>query len=513
MQAKKPLALIILDGFGLAPPSPGNAVAMASTPNFDRYWKDSPHTQLEASGRAVGLPEGQMGNSEVGHMNLGAGRVVMQSLTYISAQIEDGSFFENSVLNNVCRGVGPENSLHLMGLVSRGGVHSDLEHLFALLELTRRLAVPRVYIHAFTDGRDTPPDSGKGYLKELHDRIDALDHPISIATVIGRYYAMDRDRRWDRVSKAYNAIVDGEAEWKSNSALEAVEAAYRRGETDEFIKPTVIVDEAAEPVALMRDGDAVIFFNFRADRARQLSYALLGGPDWQEFSRVRRLKELDYASLMQYDEKLQKPYAFELPELVLPLPELLSRAGLRQYHSAETEKYPHVTYFFNALNEELYEGETRQMVPSPKVATYDLQPEMSAVELTAQTLERIGQKTEDFFLINYANPDMVGHTGVLAAAIKACEAADAGLGQLVEALLAQDGVVLVVADHGNAEVMIDSDGGPHTAHTTNPVPFIVIGAGPLELRSGGRLADVAPTILQLMGLDQPEAMTGKSLIL
>ncbi len=508
----KPVALIILDGFGLAEPGPANAVALAHTPNFDRYWKECPTTRLSASGRDVGLPEGQMGNSEVGHMNLGAGRVVEQSLTYITARIESGEFFQNEVLTRVCSGIGPENSLHLMGLVSRGCVHSDLEHLFALLEMTKRLTVPRVYVHVFTDGRDTSPDSGRGFIQELADKIDSLKHPISIATVSGRYYAMDRDQRWERLSLAYNAIVDGHSDWQASSAVEAVDQAYQRGETDEFIQPTVIVDSAGEPLAKVANGDGVLFFNFRADRARQLSWALVSDSSWNEFERCRVVEGLKFASLMEYDEKLQKDFAFALPELTDPLPEVLSRAGLTQYHSAETEKYPHVTYFFNAQNEEVYEGETRHMVSSPKVATYDLQPEMSAPELTRDTLRRLAEHHDDFLLINYANPDMVGHTGVLDAAIKACEASDQGMGQLVEAVVSKKGCALIVADHGNAEVMVDEEGGPHTAHTTNLVPFVLVGAE-AKLRSGGRLSDVAPTILELLGLPQPESMSGCSLLL
>jgi len=496
--------LVVLDGFGLAPPGPGNAVHLARTPNFDKLWETCPHTQLEASGRAVGLPAGQMGNSEVGHMNLGAGRVVMQSLTYIQSLIESGEFYANGPLNEAFRA---GKAVHVMGLVSRGGVHSDLEHLFALLELARRVNSGPVYVHVFTDGRDTPPDSAKTYVRELEERIGSIQHDIRIATVCGRYYAMDRDRRWERVKRAYDVVVCARAEHRAESASEAVAAAYARGETDEFILPTVI----GEPPGV-QDGDSIIFTNFRADRARQLTYALLH-EDFADFERCRVAQNLHYCSMMEYDSHLGKPFAFALPELTLCLAEVLSKAGKRQYHTAETEKYPHVTYFFNAAQEQPFPGEERHLVPSPKVATYDLQPEMSEPELARATRERIDSGVDDFILINFANPDMVGHTGVLQAAIAACEAADTGLGLLVEGIRRRQGIVLILADHGNAEVMIAEDGGPHTAHTTNPVPFIVVDGPPgLQLRSGGALGDVAPTVLDLLGIEQPAVMTGRSLV-
>lgn len=511
--ASNPTALIILDGFGLAPDGPGNAVALADTPNFDRYWNDYPHTQLAASGRAVGLPEGQMGNSEVGHMNLGAGRVVMQSLTYIQNLIESGEFFDNEVLAEAFDHAEGQ-ALHLLGLVSRGGVHSDLEHLFALLELAKRKGTAPVYVHVFTDGRDSPPDSGLGFVNELQNKIDELDHDIHIASVSGRYYAMDRDKRWNRTAKAYNAVVCGEAEYTASQAADAISKAYERGETDEFIIPTVLVDDNGQPIARVNDGDSIFFFNFRADRARQLTYALLGNDDWQDFERCRVVKDVHYTSLMAYDKELSTPFALELPQISHCLAQVLSDAEKTQYHTAETEKYPHVTYFFNAQIEEAFPGETRQIIPSPKVATYDLQPEMSAPELTEATLKRLKEDDDDFILLNYANPDMVGHTGVLAAAIQACEAADKGLGKLVNAIREKGGTAIILADHGNAEVMINEDGDPHTAHTTNPVPCIIIGDDKdLKLRSGGALGDVAPTMLELMNIPQPREMTGKSLML
>ena len=503
----QPVMLVILDGFGLAPEGEGNAVARADTPNFDRYWRECPHTELQASGEAVGLPDGQMGNSEVGHMNLGAGRVVMQSLTYIQKLIDNGELFENEVLNEA---YGAGNALHLMGLVSDGGVHSDIGHLYGLLELAKRKDVAPVYVHVFTDGRDTAPDSGLGFVEQLQEKIDALDHDIAVATVSGRYFAMDRDNRWDRVKKAYDAIVCGEAEFSAEGAKEAIESAYDRDETDEFIKPTVITS-GGEPTAQMSDGDAVIFFNFRADRARQMTYALLGDENWEEFERCKKV-DIHYASMMEYDQELDVPFALELPEITLPLAEVLSSAGKTQYHTAETEKYPHVTYFFDARIEEPFEGETRGIINSPDVATYDLQPEMSAPELTEATVKRINEHDDDFILINFANPDMVGHTGDIDAAIEACEASDEGLGRIVEAFTEKGGAVIVIADHGNAEKMLTEDGSPHTAHTTNPVPCVLIGSEQEVLRSGGVLGDIAPTVLALMELDKPEEMTGETLI-
>ncbi|MEX2541938.1 MAG: 2,3-bisphosphoglycerate-independent phosphoglycerate mutase [Trueperaceae bacterium] len=505
----RPVALIILDGFGLAADGPGNAVTRASTPSFDRYWRESPRTRLEASGKAVGLPAGQIGNSEVGHMNLGAGRVVMQSLTWIDSLIESGEFDRNTVLADALA-AGSGGALHLLGLVSRGGVHSDLEHLLALVDLARRDSAGPVYIHAFSDGRDTAPRSGLGYVSELEEAIAEAGGGARVASVTGRYFAMDRDKRWERTSRAFDALVCGKAPFTAASGREAVQAAYDRGETDEFIEPTVIV-EGAEPVARIGDGDSLIYFNFRADRARQLTYALTGGDDWNEFERCRRPR-VSFASFMQYDADLSTPFAFTPPGARPCLAEAISHAGLRQYHTAETEKYAHVTYFFNGKQEEPLEGEVRELVPSPRVATYDLQPEMSAPELTERTLARIRGFDDDFILVNYANPDMVGHTGVFEAAVTACEASDAGMGRLVEAVAAKGGVALVLADHGNAETMLDEVGRPHTAHTTNPVPCLLIGAGNFRLRDGGVLGDVAPTILELMGLPAPKEMTGRSLI-
>jgi 2,3-bisphosphoglycerate-independent phosphoglycerate mutase len=510
MSRPSPIALIVLDGFGLAPDGEGNAVSRAHTPTFDRLWADHPHTELAASGRAVGLPQGQIGNSEVGHMNLGAGRVVLQSLTTITAAIEEGTFAENPVLVEAVEGARAGGAVHLLGLVSDGGVHSDLEHLSALLRLCADRGAERVFVHAFTDGRDTAPDGGIGYLDRVQDQLDALETDYRIATVCGRYYAMDRDQRWERTQRAYDALVCGRAERRADDWRAAMTQAQAAGETDEFVAPTVIV-EGGEPVGPIRDGDSVLFFNFRADRARQLTRALLGGADWDAFERCRT-PAVRFASMMAYADDIDAPWAFALPAIHRGLAEVIADAGLTQFHSAETEKYAHVTYFFNAKIEEPFPGETRNLVPSPKVATYDLQPEMSADELTAAAVTRLRDHDDAFVLLNYANPDMVGHTGVLEAAIAACEAVDRGLGALSEAVLAKGGAVIVLADHGNAEQMLTSGGRPHTAHTTNPVPCIVAGAGPLTLRSGGKLGDVAPTVLALMGLEQPESMTGVSLI-
>jgi 2,3-bisphosphoglycerate-independent phosphoglycerate mutase len=510
----RPVMLVILDGFGLAPAGPGNAVQLARTPVFDRIWAERPHTRLTASGTAVGLPAGQMGNSEVGHLNIGAGRVVRQSLTHVQALIDDGVFFENEVLVRTVDAPGEDGTLHLLGLVSDGGVHSDLGHLRALLELARRRNVRRLRVHVFTDGRDSAPDGGAAFVANLEGLLGELGLDARVASVTGRYFAMDRDRRWDRTQKAYEAVVCGRAEHRAASGRAAVEAAYTRGETDEFVAPTVVGD-AADTSGTIRDGDAVVFFNFRADRARQFSHALLGDEAWDAFERCR-VPKVAFASLMEIDTTLHAPFAFALPALDKCMAEVVSEAGLRQYHTAETEKYAHVTYFFNGQKEEAYPGETRVLISSPRVATYDLQPEMSAPELTSETVARLREHDDAFLLLNYANPDMVGHTGVLAAAVRACETGDHGLGELLDAVLAKGGAVLVIADHGNAERMLQDDGSPHTAHTTNPVPCVLVTDAPelegVTLRSEGVLGDVAPTLLDLMGLPQPRQMTGVSLL-
>jgi 2,3-bisphosphoglycerate-independent phosphoglycerate mutase len=480
-----PVALVVLDGWALAEPGPGNAVELADTPVFDELWARYPHTTLTAWGPAVGLPEGQMGNSEVGHLNLGAGAVVKQDLLRIDEAIETGSFFENEVLRAACE----TERLHLLGLVSAGGVHASMGHLKALLELARDQGVEDVVIHAFTDGRDTNPDSGAGYLAEVEGWGGAR-----VASVTGRYYAMDRDRRWDRTELTRDALVEGKAEFEADSGEAAVRAAYERDETDEFIKPTLVGDEGR-----IRSGDSVIFFNFRPDRARQLTEKLAEVPD------------LRITTLTEYQEDWDHPVGFPPERPSVTLAAVLAESGLRQLHVAETEKYAHVTYFFNGGEEDPYDGEDRCLVDSPRdVPTYDHKPEMSAREATDAFVERWTEGDYAFGIINYANPDMVGHTGVIEAAVKAVETVDECLGRLVEAVEAKDGVCVVTADHGNADNMLEPDGSPNTAHSMNPVPlFVTAEVGPL--REGGVLADVAPTILALMGLDAPPGMTGEKL--
>jgi 2,3-bisphosphoglycerate-independent phosphoglycerate mutase len=479
------VALVILDGWGLAEAGPGNAVELADTPVFDGLWAEHPHTTLTAWGPAVGLPEGQMGNSEVGHLNLGAGTVVKQDLLRIDEAIEDGSLFENEVLREACR----TERLHLMGLVSAGGVHASTEHLGALVELAGRLEVPDVVIHAFTDGRDTNPDSGAGYLSE----VDGWDG-CRIATVIGRYYAMDRDRRWERTGLAYDAIADGKAEFSAESGEAAVRAAYERGETDEFIKPTTVGDEGR-----IRDGDSAIFFNFRPDRARQLTTKLDEGRD------------IRLSTLTEYHEEWAYPIAFPPARPELTLASVLAERGVAQLHVAETEKYAHVTYFFNGGEEQPYPGEERRLVDSPRdVPTYDKKPEMSAREAAEAFVAGWHEHEPGFGIINFANPDMVGHTGVIEAAVRAVETVDECLGRVVEAVHESGGVCVITADHGNADNMLEPDGSPNTAHSMNPVPLVVT-ADVGELREGGVLADVAPTVLALMGQEQPAQMAGKAL--
>ena len=476
--------LVVLDGWALAEPGPGNAVDLADTPVFDALWEKYPHTTLVTHGPAVGLPEGQMGNSEVGHLNLGAGAVVKQDLLRIDEAVADGSFYENEALREACR----TERLHLLGLVSDGGVHSSMEHLSALVELAQREGVEDVVVHAFTDGRDTAPDSGAGHLAE----VDSWDG-ARVATVSGRYYAMDRDRRWDRTELAYDAIVKGEAEFSAGTGEDAVRAAYERGETDEFIKPTLVADEGR-----IRGGDSVIFFNFRPDRARQLTQKL-GEAGFQ------------VTTLTEYHEHWDYPIAFPPARPSVTLASTLADRGKAQLHVAETEKYAHVTYFFNGGEEDEYPGEERELVDSPRdVPTYDKKPEMSAREAAAAFTERWHDGGYTFGIINFANPDMVGHTGVIEAAVEAIETVDECLGQVVEAVEESGGVCVITADHGNADQMLEPDGSPNTAHSMNAVPLIVtedVG----ELRDGGTLADVAPTILALLGEQQPDEMTGSGL--
>ncbi|MGH2924810.1 MAG: 2,3-bisphosphoglycerate-independent phosphoglycerate mutase [Solirubrobacterales bacterium] len=497
------LALIILDGWGIADPGPGNAVSQAGTPVFDGLWNRYPHTTLSASGRDVGLPDGQMGNSEVGHLNLGAGSIVKQDLTRIDDAIADGSFFDNPVLKAACRAAcaGPRGRLHLMGLVSDGGVHSGWEHIEACIELAAQEGVPDLVVHAFTDGRDTPPTGGAGYVRELERW---LRHAGRIGTVSGRYYAMDRDRRWDRIKLAYDAIVHAEGP-RSATALEALEASHAAGRTDEFVKPTVIGDYDG-----MADGDVAIHFNFRPDRARQLVRAL-GEPDFDEFARGKA-PEVALTTLAEYREGWAYPVAFAPRVPGDTLAEVIAGAGGRQLHVAETEKYAHVTYFFNGGRERKWEGEERRLVPSPReVATYDERPEMSAEAAAAAFSEGWAGDGYTFGIINFANPDMVGHTGDIPAAVAAIETVDRCLGSVVAAVHGAGGACIVTADHGNADQMLEPDGSPNTAHSTNPVPLVVTVEG-LSLAERGILADVAPTALALLGIDQPAAMTGHSLV-
>ena len=500
---KTPTTLIIMDGFGLREAREGNAVKAAETPRLDAFFAEYAHTTLSASGLDVGLPAGQMGNSEVGHTNIGAGRVVFQDLPRISKSITDGDFFENpaylAAMEN-CRANG--SRLHLMGLLSNGGVHSHLEHLFALLELAKRQGVERVYIHAFLDGRDVSPTSGADFVRETLDKCAALGIG-SIATVMGRYYAMDRDKRYDRLERAYDAMVYGESGDSNPDPESAVRASYSRGVTDEFVEPVV-----CDPEGTISDHDSVIFFNFRPDRAREITRALVD-PNFDGFP--RQLFPLTFVCNTEYDATMPNVLV-AYPRLAVRngLGEYLSQLGMTQLRIAETEKYAHVTFFFNGGTETVFPGEDRVLVPSPKVATYDLQPEMSALEVTEKCVERIESGAYDVVILNFANCDMVGHTGVYEAAVKAVETVDACVGQVVDATLRMGGIAMITADHGNAETMTEPDGSPMTAHTTNPVPFILCGAG-TELRPG-RLADIAPTILDVMGLACPAEMDGRTLI-
>jgi 2,3-bisphosphoglycerate-independent phosphoglycerate mutase len=510
----KPVLLVVLDGWGIRAERDANAIALAGTPNMDALQREFPSTALETSGLSVGLPEGQMGNSEVGHTNLGAGRIVYQDLVRINRAVEEGSFFKNDALLLACRRAREVGgALHLMGLVSDGGVHSHVDHLHACLELARREGVARTYLHAFMDGRDTPPRSGLGYLAEVERRLHATGYG-QVATVSGRYWAMDRDKRWDRVARAWGALVDGEGE-RAPSGVAALEASYARGEGDEFVQPTVIANGDGKPVGPVRDGDAVLFFNFRADRAREITRAFTQ-EGFHEFARKAVPRLSAYVCMTQYDETFTLPVAFAPQDLTEIFPEIVSRAGLRQLRTAETEKYAHVTFFFNGGRETVFANEDRILVPSPRdVKTYDHKPEMSAPEVTDRLVEALGTGRYGFTLVNYANPDMVGHTGLIDAAVKAVRVVDECVGRLWQAARQQGVAMLVTADHGNCEMMTDPvTGQPHTAHTLNPVPFIL--ADPdhkgAKLRSKGVLADVAPTALQVMGLPQPSEMKGLGLV-
>jgi 2,3-bisphosphoglycerate-independent phosphoglycerate mutase len=497
------VCLIVLDGWGLAPPGPGNAIAQAQTPTFDRLWDAYPHTQLSASGRDVGLPDGQMGNSEVGHLNLGAGSIVKQDLARLDDAVADGSFFENPALRAACEAArsGPRGRLHLLGLVSDGGVHSGWTHIEACIELARREGVPDLVVHAFTDGRDTLPTGGPGYLEQLQGW---LGDDGRVGTVSGRYYAMDRDRRWERTQLAYDAIAHARGE-RSDSAVAAARAAHERGETDEFVLPTVIGDYDG-----MADGDAAIHFNFRPDRARQLSRAL-GEEDFAEFDRGQAPR-IQLTTLTEYQGGWSYPVAFppRVPEITIA--ELIAGRGERQLHVAETEKYAHVTYFFNGGREREWEGEERCLVASARdVPTYDHKPQMSANAAADAFCEAWSADGFRFGVINFANPDMVGHTGSIPAAIEGIETVDGCLARIVAAVHESGGACLVTADHGNADNMLEPDGSPNTAHSTNPVPLIATVQGG-SLADGGILADVAPTALGMLGIEQPELMTGRSLV-
>ena len=501
---KTPTTLIIMDGFGLEGPSAGNAVVNAPTPNLDRIFRDFPGCRLSASGLDVGLPEGQMGNSEVGHTNMGAGRVVFQDLPHISRDIESGEFFKNpaylDAMSN-CREWG--SALHLMGLLSDGGVHSHITHLFALLKMAKEQGLEKVYIHCFLDGRDVPPSSGKSYVEQLQAEIQKLGVG-QIATVMGRYYAMDRDKRWDRVQKAYDAIACGEGTFEADAA-EAVQKSYDAGVTDEFVVPVVCVKNAQ-----VRDNDSIIFFNFRPDRAREISRCFVD-EDFTDIQRRTGFLSVDFVCTTEYDATLPNvTVAYPHQKLVNTFGEYISKLGLTQLRIAETEKYAHVTFFFNGGVEEVFPGEDRCLIPSPKVATYDLQPEMSAYQVTEEAVKRIESGAYDVVILNFANCDMVGHTGVYDAACKAVSTVDECVNRVVEATSKMGGVSLITADHGNAERMSDANGEPFTAHTTNLVPFYIVGAS-VQLRDG-RLADIAPTMLDLMGLEKPAEMDGETLI-
>jgi 2,3-bisphosphoglycerate-independent phosphoglycerate mutase len=508
--AVKPVLLLILDGFGCRQPDIHNAIACARKPHWDRLWDTYPHTLIQASEAAVGLPAGQMGNSEVGHLNIGAGRVVYQEFTRIDRAIRNGHFATNMALLDVIDQVGRRGSaLHILGLLSDGGVHSHENHIHAMLDMAVQSGLKKVYVHAFLDGRDTPPKSAEAYLRCLQDKVDALGAG-RIASIVGRYYAMDRDRRWQRVKAAYDLLTLGRAEFTAPSAMLGLEMAYARDESDEFVKATAIVPAGEQP-ARMHDGDAIVFMNFRSDRARQMTRAFIE-PEFREFEREYLPKLSRYCTLTSYSEDFDVPVAFPPERVRNGFGEYVANLGLRQLRIAETEKYPHVTYFFNGGEETVYPGEDRIMVNSPDVATYDLKPEMSAIEVTDKLVEAIAARKYDAIICNFANCDMVGHTGIMDAAIKAVEAVDACVGRVVDAMLAIGGEVLITADHGNAETMLDTlTNQPHTAHTINLVPFLYIGRK-AAIQDTGALEDVAPTLLRMMGLPQPTEMSGRPLI-
>jgi len=506
----KPVLLLILDGFGCRHPDAFNAIACAHKPHWDALWKSYPHSLIQASEAAVGLPAGQMGNSEVGHLNIGAGRVVYQEFTRIDRAIHNGNFFINHALKNTVEEVKQRGTaLHILGLLSDGGVHSHENHIHAMLELALRAGLHKVYVHAFLDGRDTPPKSADIYLKRMQEKIEMLGGG-RLATIIGRYYAMDRDRRWQRVKSAYDLLTQGRCEFTATSPQDGLLKAYARGETDEFVKATAIVPPGQEAVR-MQDGDAIVFMNFRSDRARQLTRTFIE-PDFTEFDRELVPKLSRYCTLTGYSDEYDVDVAFPPERIRNGFGEYIANLGLRQLRIAETEKYPHVTYFFNGGEETVYPGEDRVLVNSPDVATYDLKPEMSAYEVTYKLVEAIQSRRYDAIICNFANSDMVGHTGIFDAAKKAVEVVDECVGRAVEAMRAMGGEVLITADHGNAENMLDTNNGqPHTAHTINLVPFLYVGR-PAQIAEQGALEDVAPSLLRMMGLPQPMEMTGHPLI-
>ncbi len=510
MKAYRPVALIILDGWGIRRKEDGNSVMLGHTPNYDRWMRTLERSIVDASGEAVGLPDGQMGNSEVGHLNLGAGRIVYQDLTRINLAIKDSSFFQNEVFLSAIEKVKEtQGKLHVIGLFGEGGVHSHSSHMVAMMQLAAQEGIDPI-LHLITDGRDTPPESGLRFAETLSQFLQ--ENPAVVASVCGRYYTMDRDRRWERVQKGYDVIAlhQGENGRTANSVEEALQASYDEGITDEFILPVAI--DVGDRNVKVEPGDCLVFYNFRADRMRQIVRSFM----FREFDGFQRdfVEDVNIVTMTSYEDAFTAPVIFSEQVIVNPLAEVLSNLGLRQFHAAETEKYAHVTYFFNGGIEQIFAGEERHLEPSPKVATYDLPPEMSAYPLTEALLQRLVEYDDDFILVNYANPDMVGHTGILEAAIKAVEAVDHCAGRLVEAINAKGGVAIVTADHGNCERMIDHKSGePHTYHTIQPVSLFVIGAdGYVNLRPRGKLADISPTVLELMGIEQPEEMTGRSLI-
>ncbi|MGM0523605.1 MAG: 2,3-bisphosphoglycerate-independent phosphoglycerate mutase [Bacillota bacterium] len=510
MSQDKLAALIILDGYALRDEVVGNAVKQANTPNFDRYWNNYPHNQLTASGEAVGLPDGQMGNSEVGHLNIGAGRIVYQSLTRVNLSIRERDFFTNEQLVQAVENAKEDGkALHIFGLLSDGGVHSHIDHLFAVLELAKEKGLEKVYVHGFLDGRDVGQKSAKQYIEQAQSKMDELGVG-QFATISGRYYAMDRDKRWERIKLAYDAIAYGEGK-TSTDPLQVVEEAYSEDVYDEFVIPTVITDDAGEPVAKMHSGDSVIFHNFRPDRAIQISQSFANN-DFNEFDRGEDApKDLFFVSFMKYSDTVNSNIAYPPTDLKNTVGEVLQDNKLNQLRIAETEKYPHVTFFMSGGREAEFEGEKRILINSPKVATYDLQPEMSAYEVTDALLKELDEGNQNAIILNFANPDMVGHSGMLEPTIKAIETVDECLGKIVDKIIEKGGHAIITADHGNSDEVVSLDGKPMTAHTTNPVPVIVTKDG-IELRDGGILGDLAPTLLDLLNVDLPEEMTGKSLI-